>query len=308
MTPGRIDRERMPCFGTLVRIAQSASATSGPSLRWAAVDPRRAGERQDARRHASDRQPAAPGRAATSRFSPDVHQQGGRRNAAPRRAAGARRSRCGSSTFHRFCARLLRQYAPLVGLRENYTIYDTGDSRRPCKRTLDDARSRHSPTSRPSGSPSAISWAKNNLIPPDAIPAARRAARWGTSSPRSIRRIRRGCWTSNAVDFDDLLLHVATLLRENPEAAPAARRPLSLHPGRRIPGHQSGAVRDRAGAVGRSSESGGDRRSGPVDLRLARGESQQHSRFRAGFPAGRRRAAGAELSQHQADSARGRPS
>ena len=34
------------------------------------------------------------------------------------------------STFHRFCARLLRQYAPLVGLRENYTIYDTADSQR----------------------------------------------------------------------------------------------------------------------------------------------------------------------------------
>ena len=31
-------------------------------------------------------------------------------------------------TFHRFCARLLRKYASLVGLQENYTIYDAGDS------------------------------------------------------------------------------------------------------------------------------------------------------------------------------------
>ena len=38
--------------------------------------------------------------------------------------------RVGMSTFHRFCARLLRQYAPLVGLDENYTIYDSDDSRR----------------------------------------------------------------------------------------------------------------------------------------------------------------------------------
>src|SRR5262245_24768136 len=30
-------------------------------------------------------------------------------------------------TFHRFCARLLRQYAPLAGLEANYTIYDTAD-------------------------------------------------------------------------------------------------------------------------------------------------------------------------------------
>ena len=34
-----------------------------------------------------------------------------------------------SSTFHRFCARLLRQYARHLGLEENYSIYDTGDSR-----------------------------------------------------------------------------------------------------------------------------------------------------------------------------------
>ena len=39
-------------------------------------------------------------------------------------------------TFHRFCARLLRRYAPLVGLKENYTIYDTGDSGRALRRVM----------------------------------------------------------------------------------------------------------------------------------------------------------------------------
>src|SRR5438552_13138363 len=33
-------------------------------------------------------------------------------------------------TFHRFCARLLRMYGQLVGLSENYSIYDVDDSRR----------------------------------------------------------------------------------------------------------------------------------------------------------------------------------
>ena len=39
-------------------------------------------------------------------------------------------------TFHRFCARTLRKYAPLVGLEENYTIYDTSDSASALRRAM----------------------------------------------------------------------------------------------------------------------------------------------------------------------------
>src|ERR1700722_18042491 len=42
-----------------------------------------------------------------------------------------------TSTFHRFCARLLREYAPMVGLTENFTIYDTSDSQTALKRTIE---------------------------------------------------------------------------------------------------------------------------------------------------------------------------
>src|SRR5438477_8144606 len=40
------------------------------------------------------------------------------------------------STFHRFCARLLREHASLAGLEPNYTIYDTGDSHSALKRAV----------------------------------------------------------------------------------------------------------------------------------------------------------------------------
>ena len=40
------------------------------------------------------------------------------------------------STFHRFCARVLREHAPLVGLPPNFVIYDTSDSGRVLRRAL----------------------------------------------------------------------------------------------------------------------------------------------------------------------------
>ena len=39
-------------------------------------------------------------------------------------------------TFHRFCAGLLRRYASMVGLRENYSIYDVGDQKLAMKRAF----------------------------------------------------------------------------------------------------------------------------------------------------------------------------
>ena len=39
-------------------------------------------------------------------------------------------------TFHRFCAQQLRRYAPMVGLSENYSIYDTSDSKQAMKRAI----------------------------------------------------------------------------------------------------------------------------------------------------------------------------
>src|SRR5882724_783908 len=42
------------------------------------------------------------------------------------------------STFHRFCARLLRRDASAVGLKPNFTIYDTADQSQLIKRILED--------------------------------------------------------------------------------------------------------------------------------------------------------------------------
>lgn len=118
-------------------------------------------------------------------------------------------------TFHRFCAQMLRRYAPMVGLAENYSIYDTSDSKRAMKRAIDaaDVSTTHAS---PDKIAASISRAKNRLVTPDMMqgqslsPGDAVAARVYPIYQQQLLR-------ANAVDFDDLLMHVARLLRENPE-------------------------------------------------------------------------------------------
>jgi DNA helicase-2/ATP-dependent DNA helicase PcrA len=119
------------------------------------------------------------------------------------------------STFHRFCARLLREYAPHIGLPENYTIYDTSDSLQALRHTLDalDLDLTHTTPERVQA---AISWAKNNLITPEQY-EPRRGSPIGQIVANVYAAYQKRLLTSGAADFDDLLLHVAVLLRENPE-------------------------------------------------------------------------------------------
>jgi len=119
------------------------------------------------------------------------------------------------STFHRFCARLLRKYAQFVGLQENYTIYDTADGGQALRRTL--ARLKIDATHfTPDAIANAISWAKNNLISPQQY-RPRAGNPLGSVVEQVYPAYQSQLAKSNAADFDDLLLHVATLLRENPE-------------------------------------------------------------------------------------------
>ncbi|NLX56448.1 MAG: UvrD-helicase domain-containing protein [Planctomycetaceae bacterium] len=124
-------------------------------------------------------------------------------------------SRVWMGTFHRFCARLLRQYASLVGLRENYSIYDAEDSLKLLREALDelDLELIHATPSRVAA---AISWAKNNLIGPEDYEAAV-GSPIGSVVAKVYPVYEQRLVAANAVDFDDLLAHVARLLRDNAE-------------------------------------------------------------------------------------------
>jgi ATP-dependent DNA helicase UvrD/PcrA len=118
-------------------------------------------------------------------------------------------------TFHRFCARLLRMYGQIVGLAENYSIYDTDDSKRMlAEAILDEGIDLTHAT--PDAVAHAISWAKNNLMGPDEY-VPKRGHHLGGIIQRVYPAYQKRLLQANAVDFDDLLLHVAKLLKENPD-------------------------------------------------------------------------------------------
>ena len=118
-------------------------------------------------------------------------------------------------TFHRFCSRLLRRYAPQVGLEPNFTIFDKSDSKRALRRVVDQLGQSGLPL-RVETIGQRISWAKNHLLDPEGF---------AVGGPGPFQEVVAAVYAhyqadllaANAVDFDDLLVHVAHLLRENPE-------------------------------------------------------------------------------------------
>ncbi len=130
------------------------------------------------------------------------------------RALGEER-RLWISTFHSFCARILRQHAELLGYGRNYSIYDTDDKTKLIKEILKalELDARNFP-------PSAIEWriseAKNGLLDPEDY--ARQADGFMQRRVAKVyERYQKRLVESNALDFDDLLLQMIRLLREHPE-------------------------------------------------------------------------------------------
>jgi DNA helicase II / ATP-dependent DNA helicase PcrA len=118
-------------------------------------------------------------------------------------------------TFHGFSARLIREFAEMVGLEKNYTIFDADDSRRAMQRTID--RLKIDMMHHNAGQvASAVSWAKGRLIGPDNyVPKSANAL--GMLVEKIYPYYQEDLRRMNSVDFDDLLFYTATLLRDNPE-------------------------------------------------------------------------------------------
>ena len=132
------------------------------------------------------------------------------------RLLGAAAPRLQVSTFHAFCARLLRREAPRIGLSRDFAVYDGVDQLNVVRQAMKelDVDPQIAP---PKALLSRISRAKNRL---ESAADLRRAAsgfadeQLAAVCERYVRTLR----TNRALDFDDLLLESVRLFEESEEA------------------------------------------------------------------------------------------
>ena len=119
-----------------------------------------------------------------------------------------------AGTFHRICAKLLRQHGHLIGLRPTFLIFDADDQ----LDLLKQAYKEHGWSEKefhPKAVLGAISEAKNEMLTPEVYRAAAKGrfyefvASAYTSYQAKLKQ-------NQAVDFDDLLLRTIELLTQNP--------------------------------------------------------------------------------------------
>jgi DNA helicase-2/ATP-dependent DNA helicase PcrA len=123
-------------------------------------------------------------------------------------------------TFHSICARILRSEADHLPFNSNFVIMDADDQVSIVKRIVKDLNLEEKLYS-PTAIHNAISTAKNNLIGVENYPS--RSYR-DEINKRVFERYEQALRSSNALDFDDLLLWAVRLFNENPDVREAYAR------------------------------------------------------------------------------------
>jgi DNA helicase-2/ATP-dependent DNA helicase PcrA len=117
------------------------------------------------------------------------------------------------TTFHAFCARLLRVYGDAAGIGPRFSIYDADDQRDAIKQALREAELSDRNFA-PSAVLAAISAAKNRLLDSAGF-AAEASDFFGRQIARAFAAYERILRKAGALDFDDLLVATARLLRRD---------------------------------------------------------------------------------------------
>ena len=125
-------------------------------------------------------------------------------------------------TFHSVFIRFLREFAESLGYPSSFTIYDTGDSVSAIKSCLKEMNL-DDKVYKPKDVLGRISMAKNNLVTPEAYKANAQAVANDTHAKKpeicNIYALYAAkCKQAGVMDFDDILLNMNILLRDNQEA------------------------------------------------------------------------------------------
>ncbi len=126
------------------------------------------------------------------------------------------------STFHSHCAAILRRFGDRIGLQPGFSIYDSGDQKDAIKTAIEEA-GLSSTQWTPASVLSEISDAKNRLLDANGYLAEANDF-WSRSVAKAYAAYDAVLTRSNAVDFDDLLLKVALLLRNDEEVRTLLQR------------------------------------------------------------------------------------
>jgi len=119
------------------------------------------------------------------------------------------------STFHSLCVRILRQYSDSAQLENNFSIYDSKEQAR-CIRLAIKECDLDTSNFAPARMHSAISTLKNNMEDVDSY-EAEAIGYFPKSLAKIYRRYQTMLTENNALDFDDLLMRTALMLRNDTE-------------------------------------------------------------------------------------------
>lgn len=118
-------------------------------------------------------------------------------------------------TFHGICVRLLRIEGEAIGITKNFVIYDEDDRRGLIKQAMK-SLGIHDKQIKPQAVSATISTAKNQLLSPQDF-AATASFPYQKAVAKVYAEYEKNRKTAGALDFDDLLLEVVRLFREQPE-------------------------------------------------------------------------------------------
>ena len=125
-------------------------------------------------------------------------------------------------TFHSVFIRFLREFSDSLGYPSTFTIYDTSDSVSAIKTCLKELQL-DDKVYKPKDVLSRISMAKNNLVTAEAYRRNPTALQNDASAKKPricdiYQLYAQKCRQAGVMDFDDILLNMNILLRDNPEA------------------------------------------------------------------------------------------